>query len=368
MNGLVSLVSVCVECILYGIALAQFVLSLCLLARRRSASKETTSHRVSRPQIFVPLIVLFFICTAHLAVAISCVHASPPASALEGAKVALYTVANAVADGLLIWRLWAIWKWQRVLIVAGPIVLLVCTTICGFGTAARLNQGWTTAFISSALLTKLSVTCFVAAWLRSLDVGREFVGREFVRRELLPPVLRVLLTGSGVSYALPLAALLALHLAGEQSAANVLFDALPQLTLLLPALGVVHGAFEAARDNDSSTLETCHHNTFADRDARRRDGAISPSSFVQPPPSPQPGQMPPSYPIATDDMFPPSSLTLYTDLKKPAPAVCKYNHGARTGSSFCLSSQCSSPLNTPDSVASSHDFETLTLKRHSSIV
>lgn len=105
--------SVCVECILYGpflrstvcplliriragVALAQFILSLYLLAtRRRSGSKGPASTRPPVSWIFAPLILLFTICSAHLGVGIVKFHsyALTPSPALEGAKIALYTIA-----------------------------------------------------------------------------------------------------------------------------------------------------------------------------------------------------------------------------------------------------------------------------------
>lgn len=201
-----------------------------------------------------------------------------------------------------------------------------------------------TAFVACALLTKLAVTLTTVLWLRSLGLPGA--------REFLPPVLRILLTGSGASYALPLVALLALHLTGARAAAGVLLDALPQLALLLPVLGVVHGTFEAARSRQGSTLETCHHNTFRDRRTR------SPMSFMQAPPPP----MYPLTPAHTRDLpLPPppglSALSVLTDLQ-PLPPALLGSERTRCNT-ICV---CCSPESPNSVTSSSYDLDS---KRYS---
>lgn len=277
------LVSTCVECLLYGIAVAVFALSAYLLVFHLRMADSIFPMLAS-------LAALLLICSIHIALALAgAARAFGPPTAVtshhRAGMLALYTTANAVADGCLTWRLWLAWG-RQARAAAAPIIFLAATTGCGYSAAYFASHAWTAGFVAAALVTHTAVTGLIALRVYTLH-GPLTKESHALAKEMRPQLL--LLALNGACYAVPLAVLLILHLC-HSAAAVVLCDSMVHVTLLVPALSVIR--ITIARGQSASTISTT---PWTDFPRRRPD---TPASFVQPvPASPHAPPVPATFPL-----------------------------------------------------------------------
>ncbi|EJD52628.1 hypothetical protein AURDEDRAFT_181194 [Auricularia subglabra TFB-10046 SS5] len=330
------LVSTCVECLLYGIAVAVFALSAYLLVFHL----RTADSLFPMLLMLASLSALLLICSIHLALALAGAaralgHPTPVTSHHRAGMLALYTTANAVADGCLTWRVWLAWG-RQARAAAAPIILLAATTACGYSAAKFASHPWTTGFVASALVTHTVVTGLIALRVYTLH-GPLTKESHALAKEMRPQL--VLLALNGACYAVPLAVLLILHLC-RSAAATVLCDSMVHITLLVPALSVIR--ITIARGKTASTISTT---PWTDFPRRRPD---TPASFLQAPPSsPQAPSLPITFPLTPAATHSPTTTLARLSLPTlPPPAHQDKEGQSCLGVCIC----CASPQSAVGSI------------------
>ncbi|KAK7014773.1 hypothetical protein VNI00_019271 [Paramarasmius palmivorus] len=139
--------------------------------------------------LLVTAIILYTLCTAHVvtdlgrAIAGFVSYENNPGGATayyaqlwvwsSVLRQAIYVTNNAVADALLVYRLYVVWNFSVKMII-GPLVLLLATTVCGFRAVwgfSNIKQGedtyaadiytWGIALFTLSLLHNLIVTSLI---------------------------------------------------------------------------------------------------------------------------------------------------------------------------------------------------------------
>ncbi|KAF8999660.1 hypothetical protein BDQ17DRAFT_1195941, partial [Cyathus striatus] len=166
-------------------------------------------------------------------------------------KQTLYFTNNVVADSLvvsMVYRCYVVWgySWK---IIAGPILMLLATTVCGCVGVANLSLvkpgedayysdilNWASALFSMSLATNVIVTSLIAGriwWISRMTVhvlgkkhGRKYVGAMAIILE------------SGAIYSASLLTLLILYLL-KTNAQFIVYDSVAQIMGIVPTLIIV---------------------------------------------------------------------------------------------------------------------------------
>ncbi|KAJ7154354.1 hypothetical protein C8R43DRAFT_440543 [Mycena crocata] len=169
------------EGILYGAYAVLFGCYLHVLRTRRIWS----THR-SNQFLAVATITLFILCTAHLALLLACIplriradeafalggepqsHACYIEFEMNRTMNVMYVTSNVIADSIFIFRCYAIWNFQRKIIV---VPLLSTLAVAGLG---YFDSGRLTSIVIITFLFDLSiaVSLFTTILLMGLSAGR----------------------------------------------------------------------------------------------------------------------------------------------------------------------------------------------------
>ncbi|KAK7015486.1 hypothetical protein VNI00_019132 [Paramarasmius palmivorus] len=171
------LVALWTETLLYGMNTVLFITCIYYVVVRNKAQNKP---------FLVTAILLYVLCTAHvintLRRAISAFTGSESSPVYtvayykqlwNGSSVlhhAVYCANSAIADGLLIYRLYVLWD-RRKTVIIGPTIALVAAAGCGFRSIWGFQQGddiyapdiytWSIALFSLSLSLNVVVTCLI---------------------------------------------------------------------------------------------------------------------------------------------------------------------------------------------------------------
>ncbi|KAL5513641.1 hypothetical protein ACEPAH_4040 [Sanghuangporus vaninii] len=273
----VSVVSIFVECILYGFFTFMFAVSVYVLLKRRSKTEV-----VNRPLLVVS-VTMFVLATIHvgsdLQRVLDAFLDSPDATKyLSMVNTALYTVKSTayatqtlVGDGFMLYRLFLIWGGNRR--VCFPI--LICF-IASIGVAIGALQGfaraspnapvfitelhdWIVSFFSLTLFTNFSCTLLIAA--RIIWVHRRSSGALVGGTSVFPAAMIII--ESGMIYSACLIILLSLYLSGS-FAQYILLDGVTQVIGIVFSLIIVRVGLGLSTDAATYTSQG-FMSTFAAR-------------------------------------------------------------------------------------------------------
>ncbi|KAF7973802.1 hypothetical protein HWV62_14168 [Athelia sp. TMB] len=272
----VSVVSIVVESVLYGLFIFLFGVSMVVLLLRKRRSNST----VNVPMVCVS-VAMFVLATIHVGVDLRRVldalfHAqdlpggtigmlSQVNSAEYLLKSAVYTLQTIIGDGFLLYRLAMVWSHDKRILL--PLSIPFAGSIaCGMGTMisfARVSSAdsvfkaqlhnWIVSFFALTLFTNFTCTFLIAfrIWWTHRRAGSGAPGTI----SLLPTV--VIVVESGAIYSVVLVILLSLYLSGSY-AQYIALDAVTQIIGVVFSLVIVRvgmgltseAASDALRDSE----------------------------------------------------------------------------------------------------------------------
>ncbi|KAK7021811.1 hypothetical protein VNI00_017255 [Paramarasmius palmivorus] len=182
-----KLVALWAETVIYGINTVLFIMCVFVLATNGHGKKASN---INKP-LLITAIMLYTLCSAHIINDLGrAVTAFISYQDHGGAKAfysqlwtwssilreAVFVVTNAIADGLLVYRLYIVWN-SSIKIIAGPSILLVVATACGIRAVwgfSNLEQGEDTyaADIFTWGITLFTISLFHNLIVTSLIAGR----------------------------------------------------------------------------------------------------------------------------------------------------------------------------------------------------
>ncbi|KIK50051.1 hypothetical protein GYMLUDRAFT_253312 [Collybiopsis luxurians FD-317 M1] len=250
----VSLVSIFVECILYGYFSILFAITLYVLFIKR------TRHQPLNKPMVVVSIMMFLLATVHVGVDLRRVldaflHTNNPIANLSAVNTATYLVKSTayciqtlIGDGFVLYRLYLVWNGDKRIVLP----LLVCFVasigvgigaLQGFAQASpeapvfitKLQQ-WIVSFFSLTLATNFSCTSLIAAriwWSHQRMTGSTMA---VFGRSMIPAAIVVV--ESGAIYSACLIILLSLYLSGS-FAQYIALDAVTQVIGIVFSLIIV---------------------------------------------------------------------------------------------------------------------------------
>jgi hypothetical protein len=180
-------------------------------------------------------------------------------------KQALYATENIIADGLVVYRCYAIWgkSWKIVVI---PVIMLISTTVCAYLAVYNFSQvhpgdnvfasniaEWGTALFSLSLATNIIVTSLIAGriWWLSRNI-RTYLGQ---RHQAKYYKAIGIIIESGAIYAISLLILLVLY-TSKTNAQYIVYDALSQIMGIVPTLIIVRIGLGIHVQDNSTTFAT----------------------------------------------------------------------------------------------------------------
>ncbi|KAF8966876.1 hypothetical protein BDZ97DRAFT_1728649, partial [Flammula alnicola] len=248
-----TLVSIFVECILYGLLVFLFIVSTVILVRRGRDQKSGLN---------VPLLVvsvtMVFLSTIHISADLRrlleafLLHGTSPQdifdylsevnTAVYGVRSTAYCAQTLVGDGFALYRLYVVWQRNKLVVLPFFIVFVASIgvgigTLRGFAIASPNSPiftselgHWIISFFALTLFVNISATTLFAG--RIWHVHRKVRGTTVSGKTLLPAA--VIIIESGAIYSFCLVLLLALYLTGS----NVQFIILDAVStdLLLQAI------------------------------------------------------------------------------------------------------------------------------------
>ncbi|KAH7108100.1 hypothetical protein BKA62DRAFT_7022 [Auriculariales sp. MPI-PUGE-AT-0066] len=274
--------SISVSSMLYGVGLAMFILSLRVLRMNRQPANLL---------LLMPISTLFLCATTHVilgfAVAGNPIVTYPtPLTTLppttptfapldaplwfQSCQIGLYSTANLLADGLLIWRLNIIFE-RRLAYIIGPLVLLFASTFSGYAVTFLLQheRGIFTPSLRSWYTSFISVTLFANTCVRAMMVLHlfriRFSGPDF--RHIV-----LVMIESGASAAFPLLTLLVLHLKRTEYH-FLMLSAMTPLTLIIATVNIVqteHRRLVGSLKTTNSVVTCWCDSSFPKSQQRRR--------------------------------------------------------------------------------------------------
>ncbi|TFK69991.1 hypothetical protein BDN72DRAFT_571931 [Pluteus cervinus] len=168
-------------------------------------------------------------------------------------KYVLYVICNTIADCVLLYRCYVVWEYNR-LVVAGPAMLLIATTVSGIILEATNPDllDWSFIYLLMAVIFNTLVTALTAGritWIRrNAKSVRNVALAERCKRTVF------ILIETGVMYTLYVFVDLIFH---KNPAANAFLDAgLIQVVVIMPTLIMVQVGLQAQSPPPlSSSLE-----------------------------------------------------------------------------------------------------------------
>ncbi|KAF9465908.1 hypothetical protein BDZ94DRAFT_1252548 [Collybia nuda] len=178
--------AILIESLLYGVQLVLFCICAYILMQRRSSIQLV---------LLLVVTIMFLIATADLAISFRMIVDDLQTVADTSSNVALthlypknplYITNNFLADALLLYRCYLIWKGQRYIIIASSI-FLVADTVWGYssiGTAIfSLKSTFTSLFLWSVFAYNLIMTIVTAGriwWIAR--AGRRLLGKRALKQ------------------------------------------------------------------------------------------------------------------------------------------------------------------------------------------
>ncbi|KAJ6495199.1 hypothetical protein C8R45DRAFT_986337, partial [Mycena sanguinolenta] len=184
----VSLATVVVESLLYGIYLVFAVTSICLLLGRNTGSTRRGTP-IFRSPIFLGTIAIFLTITAHWVVIVDraflgFIHFADTLGPLkfygdltqltEIMATGLAAVTTIISDIMIIHRLWVVWNYKKTIVIV-PLATLLGLIVSGIGITTQFTQyqpgqdvflseagRWITSATVFTLCTTLYSTAFIS--------------------------------------------------------------------------------------------------------------------------------------------------------------------------------------------------------------
>ncbi|KAH8116698.1 hypothetical protein DFH11DRAFT_1823245 [Phellopilus nigrolimitatus] len=264
----VTLVSIFVECVLYGFFTFLFSLSSYVLLKRKRGKRE----KVNKPMLVVS-IVMFILATVHVGSDLQRLltaylqeenpteYLSMVNTPIYALKSTAYCMQTLVGDGFMLYRLYLIWSGDRR--IYGPILICFIASIgVGIGALqafARVSStvpvfvnelhDWIVSFFSLTLFTNFSCTSLIAA--RIFWIHRKVQG--VVSGTSVFPAM-IIIIESGAIYSVCLIILLSLYLSGS-FAQYIVLDGVTQVIGVVFSLIIVRVGLGLSTDPTTYTSD-----------------------------------------------------------------------------------------------------------------
>ncbi|ESK85569.1 hypothetical protein Moror_10019 [Moniliophthora roreri MCA 2997] len=294
------LVALWTQTMLYGMNTVLFIMCVYVLTHDRGKGKGAP---INKP-LLITAIVLYTLCAAHAindlgrAIAAFISYENNPGGATayyvqlwvwsSVLRQAIYVTNNAVADALLVYRLYVVWNFN-VKIITGPVIVLLTTTVCGYRAVwgfSNIKQGedtyaadiytWGIALFALSLLLNLVVTSAIAGrmwWCgnrMAATLGQKH-GRKYSQA-------MVIIVESGAIYSVCVFIVLITY-ATKTNGVYIAYDALAQIMGMNPILIIVRvGLGLTAHDTTYQLTVSRNTNTLfnsSGRDGSQRSDALS---------------------------------------------------------------------------------------------
>ncbi|KAF8983976.1 hypothetical protein BDQ17DRAFT_1548884 [Cyathus striatus] len=265
----ITLASIFVESLLYGIFIVLFISSTTILLKKFG---KITDRNVTRRLLFVSTL-MFILGTIHISADLRRIfdafitHKDDTEQYLNQVNTTIYLVKSLayamqtlVGDAFILYRLYLVWNGDKRVVY--PVSICFIASICvavGSLRALRLNsptvpvfvrslQQWIACFFSLTLMTNFSSTILIASriwWTRRQTRQIQMGGRN------LSPAAMVIIE-SGSIYSVCLVILLVLYISGNY-ATYIALDTAAQITGVVFSLVIVRVALGISSDAVIST-------------------------------------------------------------------------------------------------------------------
>jgi len=289
-----TLVSIFVECILYGLFLSLFAISSTILLKRKATDS------LNKPVLAVSVAMLVF-STVHVGVDLQRIlkgfldrrtsasdYLPDVDDPLFILKCASYDLQTITGDAFFIYRVYLVWQRNR--LIALPLVLsllgsigvaggtLHSFTTVSTGVFTSNVQHWITAFFIITLVTNFTCTCLIAGriwWIHRTTKGRIASGPNLAAS-------MILVIESGAIYTLCLIILMALYGSGTY-AQYIALDAVTQLIGIVFLLIIVRVGLGLSPERSKRQGPSPPHISFSTAFSQSQNGQTFRNSTGVPP-------------------------------------------------------------------------------------